>query len=157
MGRHGGIHRGTAPENTVLVRPTGLGGQFPEESSGWPYRDGRGIGVELPIKIAAPFRGWSPSLLCPCGGRGASGWTMGFSRTGEQEIMSEAAKEKGQGGVVVSLNWLQRHKTPNGGYRKAQLAALGLGWPPERGWQAGQVGRFIPADRAKAFEQGARP
>ena len=34
----------------------------------------------------------------------------------------------------VTREWIHAFKTGSGGWRRAQLAAIGIAWPPEHGW-----------------------
>lgn len=57
--------------------------------------------------------------------------------------------------ITVNRELLALVATRNGGYTKAQLSALGVAWPPPRGWKKSVVGRGI--DRtAFDFLVGAR-
>jgi hypothetical protein len=38
---------------------------------------------------------------------------------------------------------LMQHRTPKGGWTKAQLQALGLRWPPPQGWIKDVVGKEL--------------
>ena len=38
---------------------------------------------------------------------------------------------------------LMRHRTPKGAWTKAQMLALGLGWPPKPGWMEEVIGNEL--------------
>jgi len=54
---------------------------------------------------------------------------------------------------TVSEAWIHRFKTLRGGWTQKQLAALGVSWPPVKGWIRRVVGRQIHDTQRRAFEQ----
>ena len=55
---------------------------------------------------------------------------------------------------VVTKEFIESIKTANGGYIRKQLDALGVGWPPPKGWKKEIVGASIPRETALwLFEQ----
>lgn len=58
--------------------------------------------------------------------------------------------------VVITLDYLDRNRTPKGGYNKKQVEALGLSWPLVSGWKNELVGKVLNAEQANAFEQASR-
>lgn len=54
---------------------------------------------------------------------------------------------------VVTLEWLKWYANGPGGYNARQLAALGISWPPTKGWLRGLVGERVTADQAERFER----
>jgi hypothetical protein len=51
---------------------------------------------------------------------------------------------------------LMQYRTPAGLWRKVQLEALGLGWPPEKGWIKRVVGMELTEEQFNQFT-GKRP
>jgi len=49
-----------------------------------------------------------------------------------------------------------QYRTPAGLWRKVQLEALGLGWPPEKGWIKRVVGMELTEEQFNQFT-GKRP
>lgn len=45
--------------------------------------------------------------------------------------------------MTITREWLLSIRTHKGGWTKAQLAALGISWPPPKGWQQTLIGREI--------------
>lgn len=43
------------------------------------------------------------------------------------------------------LNKIESLKTPAGGWTKASLASLGVGWPPPKGWKANLLSKASDA------------
>ena len=52
----------------------------------------------------------------------------------------------------VTLEWLYQYRTGSGGYRRDQVEALGLDWPPQKGWLRGSVGKMITFEQKSLFE-----
>jgi hypothetical protein len=64
--------------------------------------------------------------------------------------------------MKITLDWLNRYRTPRNGFTRAQVEALGLRWPPKpKGWLRRLVGQHISDEAARKFEAGrdirARP
>ena len=58
--------------------------------------------------------------------------------------------------MVITLEWLNRHRTARGAFTRKQVEALGLRWPPHpKGWLRKLVGREITEEQRRKFEQGA--
>jgi hypothetical protein len=54
--------------------------------------------------------------------------------------------------MKITKEWLRAHKTPNGGWTKAQLAAIGFRWEDKScGWVDRLVGKEITDQQAEAF------
>ncbi len=56
--------------------------------------------------------------------------------------------------MIITKEWLNKHKTANGAWTKRQIEALGLKWPVRKGWQKLVIGREIGFCQI-AFESGA--
>lgn len=69
------------------------------------------------------------------------------------KAMNDEAIEASHGlSPVVDRTWIKAHKTPGGGWTKAQLRALGVSWPPQKGWLSRIVGQPLTADIRAAFD-----
>lgn len=55
----------------------------------------------------------------------------------------------------VTRDWIDAHKTPNGGHCAAQLRMIGLSFPLVTGWKEKAVGMLISFEAQEAFEAGA--
>jgi hypothetical protein len=55
--------------------------------------------------------------------------------------------------VTVTAELIEAGRSERGGWSKAQLALLGVPWPPPAGWKEVVVGRAIPRPDAKRFLQ----
>jgi hypothetical protein len=49
--------------------------------------------------------------------------------------------------VTINKELLVLAATASGGYTRQQLEALGVGWPPQKGWKRRAVGRKISMSR----------
>jgi hypothetical protein len=57
---------------------------------------------------------------------------------------------------IVTKEWLRKHATIHGAWTRAQLAVLGVAWPPPKGWQRDIAGTSIGITDKKLFECGGR-
>lgn len=57
--------------------------------------------------------------------------------------------------MLITKEWLQKYKTKSGGYTKAQINALGMEWPPRKGWEKDIVGLDITELDARIFEKAS--
>lgn len=57
--------------------------------------------------------------------------------------------------ITVNKEVLALAKTKKGGYTRAQLAAIGVPWPPPRRWKTIVVGRRIPRHAFDALMEDA--
>lgn len=55
---------------------------------------------------------------------------------------------------MITKQWLEQHKTDKGGWTATQLAAIGLSWPPAKGWNKQIIGRRITPEQVAKFESG---
>ena len=51
----------------------------------------------------------------------------------------------------ITEEFIARGKSEAGGWTRAQLAALGVPWPPVKGWKAGVLGKSISEADAAEF------
>lgn len=56
--------------------------------------------------------------------------------------------------VLITDDFIESGKSTAGGFSKAQLALLGIPWPPVGGWKAVVVGQKISSDAASRFLAG---
>lgn len=66
-------------------------------------------------------------------------------RTGS--ILTEGAT------VELTKDIIKAARTPNGGFTKSQLAAIGVGWPPPENWIKEMVGTMITPSQLTAFNR----
>jgi hypothetical protein len=59
--------------------------------------------------------------------------------------------------MVVTIEWIEANRTVRGAWTKAQLAAIGVDWPPKKGWKHRAVGRSVTAEQQKVFEAWRGP
>jgi hypothetical protein len=53
--------------------------------------------------------------------------------------------------VEITDEWITAGMSDRGGWSKAQLAILGVAWPPVTGWKQRVKGRLIPQAEAERF------
>ena len=53
--------------------------------------------------------------------------------------------------ISVTDELIEAGKSERGGWTKAQLAILGVAWPPESGWKRKAIGEKIPQAEAWRF------
>lgn len=53
---------------------------------------------------------------------------------------------------IVTREWIEAHKSVNGGYKYAQIKILNDGNGPEKGWINRAIGKRISLEEKKAFE-----
>jgi hypothetical protein len=56
--------------------------------------------------------------------------------------------------VTITNELIESGKSAAGGYSKAQLALLGVTWPPLSGWKKRVIGSQITSDEAARFVAG---
>lgn len=54
--------------------------------------------------------------------------------------------------MIVTRDWLEAHATKNRGFTREQLKALGVRWPPKKGWKDRLVGKEISEAQKTAYE-----
>ena len=55
--------------------------------------------------------------------------------------------------MIITKDYINRHKTPKGAWNKKQINALGLEWPPTNGWINRLVGDELSTVSARIFEE----
>lgn len=69
----------------------------------------------------------------------------------EQEETEEVKTEDAT--VVLTEDVIETARTPNGGFTKSQLAAIGIGWPPPDDWIKNMVGTKITPSQLADFNR----
>lgn len=54
--------------------------------------------------------------------------------------------------MILTKEYINRYRTNKGAFTQSQVEALGLIWPPEKGWINRLVGTEISEENAKVFE-----
>jgi len=54
--------------------------------------------------------------------------------------------------MIVTKEYLNKNKTSKGGWTKKQINALGIDWPPTKGWKKRAIGHVMTEEKARAFE-----
>lgn len=54
--------------------------------------------------------------------------------------------------TVITKAWINKFKSSKGGWTSSQLDAIGLKWPPAKGWVKSVVGNEISQEQANVFE-----
>ena len=53
---------------------------------------------------------------------------------------------------TVRASWIHANRTARGGFRRNQLKALGVPWPPVAGWKERAEGMLITLSARRTFE-----
>lgn len=56
--------------------------------------------------------------------------------------------------VILTKELIEANKTPAGGYTRSQLEAIGVAWPPKKGWKKGSIGKEISEHAFREFSRG---
>lgn len=56
--------------------------------------------------------------------------------------------------MTITRQWIMGGRSRGGGWTRIQLDAIGVPWPPQRGWIDRVCGRHLSADRQRTFETG---
>ena len=59
--------------------------------------------------------------------------------------------------MIITKELLDSAATENGGYTKKQLAAIGIDWPPRKGWKTEVIGKSISEEQAEIFLDNHSP
>lgn len=65
----------------------------------------------------------------------------------EEDIVNEEEKT-----IVLTKELIKSARTANGGLTKKQLAAIGVPWPPPKGWQEKKIGTKISQNQLQQFQ-----
>jgi hypothetical protein len=55
--------------------------------------------------------------------------------------------------MIITNEFLDENKTPNGSWRKKQLELIGISWPPQKGWKKEVIGKEISDEEAILFSK----
>ena len=55
--------------------------------------------------------------------------------------------------IVLTKEIINAARTPNGGFTKSQLAAIGIAWPPPKDWSNKMIGTMISPSQLEKFKQ----
>lgn len=61
-----------------------------------------------------------------------------------------------ESGPCITAAWLRQCSSPAGGWTRRQLAALGISWPPPKGWKRSLIGRPLSDDVRHEVERRSR-
>ena len=73
---------------------------------------------------------------------------VGTDKDNRDEIENVKTKEAT---IVLTEDMIEAARTPNGGFTKSQLAAIGIGWPPPLDWIQEKAGTMITPTQLEAF------
>jgi len=54
--------------------------------------------------------------------------------------------------MIVTRDWIMDNRSVRGGWTKDQLSAIGISWPPPKGWLGFAVGGIITKSAQHRFE-----
>jgi 5-methylcytosine-specific restriction endonuclease McrA len=54
---------------------------------------------------------------------------------------------------LITKEWVEKFRTGSGGWTRIQLHAIGVAWPPVKGWKDRVIGKLIPEENRLAFEE----
>jgi hypothetical protein len=57
---------------------------------------------------------------------------------------------------VITMQWLEEHRSQRGAWTADQFQAIGLAWPPPRGWKRRVIGKEISDEARARFEKAMR-
>ena len=53
--------------------------------------------------------------------------------------------------IILTQELIEAGVSSKGGYNKCQLAALGIEWPPQKGWKTSVIGHTITEEDYQRF------
>jgi hypothetical protein len=56
--------------------------------------------------------------------------------------------------MLITDDYLNKHRSSSGGWTRSQILALGLVWPPTKGWKTVVLGKEISEANRRIFEAG---
>ncbi|MDB4302177.1 hypothetical protein N9924_01280 [bacterium] len=59
--------------------------------------------------------------------------------------------------ILITKEFIESNKTPGGGWNRKQIEAIGLEWPPRKGWKKSVIGRCISLENAQIFGAHSMP
>lgn len=69
-----------------------------------------------------------------------------------EEFSKNESKIEQEETIILTKELIIAAKTTNGGLTKKQLAAIGVPWPPPKGWQESKIGTMITEEQLKRFQ-----
>ena len=72
-------------------------------------------------------------------------------------LIKTKIKRGGNTKEIISEDWIHHYKSDAGGWNRRQLKAIGILWPPCRGWLKWVVGKQIIHKNARVFENSRVP
>ena len=57
--------------------------------------------------------------------------------------------------MIITKEYINKHKTAKGSWTRDQIVSLGIKWPPESGWMAKAIGSEITNENKHRFESAA--
>lgn len=69
-----------------------------------------------------------------------------------EEFSKNESKIEQEETIILTKELIIAAKTTNGGLTKKQLAAIGVPWPPPKGWQESKIGTMITKEQLKRFQ-----
>ena len=54
--------------------------------------------------------------------------------------------------MILTKQYIHKHSTKSGGFTEPQLMAIGVAWPPKKGWISRSVGKEISDGEQWLFE-----
>ena len=57
--------------------------------------------------------------------------------------------------MIITREYIYRHKTDKGAWTRVQIMALGVSWPPSKGWINSVIGCELDEAGQEAFESQA--
>lgn len=58
--------------------------------------------------------------------------------------------------MKVTLKYIMKHRRKGGAWSAKQLNAIGVGWPPKKGWKQRSIGYEMTPKQQIAFETGQK-
>ena len=68
-----------------------------------------------------------------------------------KDSSNEIEENKSEATIVLTKDIIEAARTPNGGFTKSQLSAIGIGWPPPQDWIKEKVGSMITPTQLEGF------
>lgn len=68
------------------------------------------------------------------------------------EIAESVINFKADEEIVLTRELIEAARTPNGGFTKSQLAAIGIAWPPPQDWIEQKIGERITKTQLDQFK-----
>jgi len=59
--------------------------------------------------------------------------------------------------MILTKELMECGRSSAGGYNRKQLAAIGVEWPPQKGWLKDLIGKEIESSSYQAFLHAANP